>query len=129
MWLYKPRKMCERNCSTFVQIVVTRQTRVKTSMIVTIGPLLATVTPTETMCMRSVPRPARNVKSLNPPQHQCQVQHSNSLIKDSYLILFIFTPQPLRAVGVLFSPMVSGWVGGRAARKSLSRLYLRNCKV
>ena len=25
----------------------------------------------------------------------------------------IFTPQPLRAVGVLFSPMVSGWVGGR----------------
>ena len=27
-------------------------------------------------------------------------------------ILAIFTPQPLRAVGVLFSPMVSGWVGG-----------------
>ena len=26
----------------------------------------------------------------------------------------IFTPQPLRAVGVLFLPMVSGWVGGRA---------------
>ena len=26
----------------------------------------------------------------------------------------LFTPQPLRAVGVLFSPMVSGWVGGRA---------------
>ena len=25
----------------------------------------------------------------------------------------IFTPQPLRAVGVLFSPMVSGWAGGR----------------
>ena len=25
----------------------------------------------------------------------------------------IFTPQPLRAVGVWFSPMVSGWVGGR----------------
>ena len=24
----------------------------------------------------------------------------------------LFTPQPLRAVGVLFSPMVSGWVGG-----------------
>ena len=29
----------------------------------------------------------------------------------------IFTPQPLRAVGVLFSPMVSGWAGGRAAGK------------
>ena len=24
-----------------------------------------------------------------------------------------FTPQPLRAVGVLFSPMVSGWAGGQ----------------
>ena len=27
---------------------------------------------------------------------------------------FVFTPQPLRAVGVLFSPMVSGWASGRA---------------
>ena len=26
----------------------------------------------------------------------------------------IVTPQLLRAVGVLFSPMVSGWAGGRA---------------
>ena len=26
----------------------------------------------------------------------------------------VFTPQPLRAVGVLFSPMVSGWAGGWA---------------
>ena len=25
----------------------------------------------------------------------------------------VFTPQPLRAVGVLFSPMVSGWAGRR----------------
>ena len=25
--------------------------------------------------------------------------------------LRVFTPQPLRAVGVLFSPMVSGWGG------------------
>ena len=46
----------------------------------------------------------------------------------------LFTPQPLRAVGVLFSPMVSGWAGGRAscrraAGKSLSGLYLRNRKV
>ena len=42
----------------------------------------------------------------------------------------VFTPQPLRAVGVLFSPMVSGWVGGWAVGgKSLSGLYLRNCKV
>ena len=27
----------------------------------------------------------------------------------------VFTPQPLRAVGVLFSPMVSGWAGRRWA--------------
>ena len=27
----------------------------------------------------------------------------------------IFTPQPLWAVGVLFSPMVSGWAGGQAS--------------
>ena len=26
----------------------------------------------------------------------------------------VFTPQPLRAVGVLFSPMVSEWAGGRS---------------
>ena len=31
----------------------------------------------------------------------------------SNLFLQFFTPQPLRAVGVLFSPMVSGWMGGR----------------
>ena len=49
------------------------------------------------------------------------------------LAALIFTPQPLMAVGVLFSPMVSGWAGGRAggraAGNSLSRLYLRNRKV
>ena len=66
----------------------------------------------------------------------------NSLSDDLVSIAkIIFTPQPLRAVGVLFSPMVSGWagrrvggragrrVGGRAAGKSLSGLYLRNRKV
>ena len=36
-----------------------------------------------------------------------------------------FYPQPLSAVGVLFSPMVSG----QAAGKSLVGLYLRNRKV
>ena len=41
----------------------------------------------------------------------------------------VFTPEPLRAVGVLFSPMVSGWTCGRVAGKGLSRLYLRNRKV
>ena len=53
--------------------------------------------------------------------------------KSMLIVLSVFTPQPLRAVGVLFSPMVSRWVGGgaggRAAGKSLSGLYLRNGKV
>ena len=40
-----------------------------------------------------------------------------------------FYPTALRAVSVLFSPMVSGWVDGWAAGKSLSSLYLRNHKV
>ena len=36
-----------------------------------------------------------------------------SLIQGSceFELCRIFTPQPLRAVGVLFSPMVSGWAG------------------
>ena len=58
-----------------------------------------------------------------------------------YTQSWVFTPQPLMAVGVLFSPMVSGWSGGRAsgraggraggqaAGNSLSGLYLRNRKV
>ena len=32
-------------------------------------------------------------------------------------VALFFTPQPLRAVGVLFSPMVSGWAGGWVAGK------------
>ena len=31
----------------------------------------------------------------------------------NYVQFPLFTPQPLRAVGVLFSPMVTGWAGGR----------------
>ena len=50
-------------------------------------------------------------------------------IFDTSVGKIVFTPQPLRAVGVLFSPMVSGWAGGRVAGKSLSGLYLRNRKV
>ena len=30
-----------------------------------------------------------------------------------HMYCFFFTPQPLRAVGVLFSPMVSRWAGGQ----------------
>ena len=55
--------------------------------------------------------------------NQSEIQHRCTL----------FIPQPLRAVGVLLSPMVSGWAGwpagGRVAGKSLSGLYLRNRKV
>ena len=35
------------------------------------------------------------------------------LIRISYLETINFYPTPLRAVGVLFSPMVSGWAGRR----------------
>ena len=37
---------------------------------------------------------------------------NNITCGNTYVMLF--TPQPLRAVGVLFSPIVSGWEGGRA---------------
>ena len=40
------------------------------------------------------------------------VVHDNSVKFASENPLVIFIPQPLRAVGVLFSPMVSGWAGG-----------------
>ena len=33
----------------------------------------------------------------------------------------LFTPQPLRAVGVLFSSMVSGWAGGKASCRAGGR--------
>ena len=33
-------------------------------------------------------------------------------IENLLYICMVFTPQPLRAVGVLFSPFVSGWAGG-----------------
>ena len=41
-------------------------------------------------------------------------------------IFVIFTPQPLRAVGVLFSPMVSGWAGGReSGRAGAGKWFVR----
>ena len=58
-----------------------------------------------------------------------------------YVVQLLFTLQLLRAVGVLFSPMMSGWAGGRsdglaggrtdgrATGNSLSGLYHRNRKV
>ena len=67
--------------------------------------------------------------------HIILFQHQNIEVCDIWSLYTInfFTPQPLMAVGVLFSPMVSGWAGGRAggraAGNSLSGLYLRNCKV
>ena len=44
-------------------------------------------------------------------------------------VFLLFTPQPLRAVGVWFSCMVSSWAGVWVAGKSWSKLYLRNRKV
>ena len=34
---------------------------------------------------------------------------------------FLFTPQPLWAVGALFSPMVSGWTGGKKFVRAVSQ--------
>ena len=42
------------------------------------------------------------------PFHRGQMRIAKS--KSAYKSLF--TPEPLRAVWVLFSPMVSGWAGG-----------------
>ena len=42
--------------------------------------------------------------------------HSTHFLKLHFFLwwlIWAFTPQPLRAVGVLFSPMVSRWAGGR----------------
>ena len=44
--------------------------------------------------------------------------------------VIIFTPQLLRAVGVLFSPMVSGWAaggrpGGRAGGRAAGKEFFR----
>ena len=36
-------------------------------------------------------------------------------------VLDFFTPQPLRAVGILFSPMVSGWTGGKKFVRAVSQ--------
>ena len=42
----------------------------------------------------------------------------------------VFTSQPLRAVGVLFSPMVGGWAGGRSVgRREKVLLYLMVLKI
>ena len=44
----------------------------------------------------------------------CQdLQHKLREETQLRMVSTVFSPQPLRAVGVLFSPMVSGWVGGR----------------
>ena len=63
-------------------------------------------------------------KILRPPVQQ------NLGITD---VCFIFEQSSVKGCGVLFSPMVSGWAGGRpggrAAGNSLSGLYLRNRKV
>ena len=59
------------------------------------------------------------------------VQCGNDITFSDGLTIYwaIFTPQPLRAVGVLVSPMVSGWAVGLAMGKSLSGLYRKKRKV
>ena len=49
--------------------------------------------------------------------HMSQLLSTGRPISSFFKI--IFTPQPLRAVGVLFSPMVSGWAVGRREKVCL----------
>ena len=65
----------------------------------------------------------------NGKKVRTQPEHAALLVEGRVSLQMFFTPQPLRAVRVLFSPMVSGWAGGWATGKSLSGLYLRNRKV
>ena len=62
--------------------------------------------------------------ALNPDDDgRCAKKQQNQLVwtSDCQVAILVgyrwalFTPQPLRAVGVLFSPMLSGWAGGRAS--------------
>ena len=79
------------------------------------------------MCAAKYPDSFQNVKNssfVRPHAHEIFFLKIHSLPPSGY----VFTPQPLRAVGVLFSPIVSGWAGGGAG-KSLSGPYLRNRRV
>ena len=51
----------------------------------------------------------------------CSIKSTETITSTKLLWsqLAIFTPQSLRAVGVLFSPMVSGWAGGRREKVCL----------
>ena len=76
-----------------------------------------------------------NISEKLPSSDECVFMNILTQEEQKYCIelsvqgfqVTVFTPQPLRAVGVLFSPMVSEWAGVRG--KSLSGLYLRNRKV
>ena len=52
-------------------------------------------------------------------KHKCK-DYKACILQNGDTFGFI-TPQPLRAVGVLFSPMVSGWAGGRASGRASGR--------
>ena len=58
---------------------------------------------------------------------KCKLGQLHICICDNVILnmkTVVFTPQPLRAVGVLFSPMVSGWVGGWQEIVCVGSLYL-----
>ena len=79
---------------------------------------------------------AANITKIKSWDNSVSVMNNQILSKKNFIAFcfhhnknYVFiTPQPLRAVGVLFSPMVSGWAGGRR-EKFFSGLYLRNRKV
>ena len=51
----------------------------------------------------------------------CKLYKDKSIKLELNVSLLFFTPQPLMAVGVLFSPMVSGWAGGHASGRAGGR--------
>ena len=58
--------------------------------------------------------------------HFIEVWTGKKLILSSKncLICVVFTPQPLGAVGVLFTPMVSRWAGGQAGGLAAGKVCL-----
>ena len=53
--------------------------------------------------------------------HMLMHSFSNYQLIHQCCFFGFFTPQPLRAVGVFFSPMVSGWAGGRVGGRAGGR--------
>ena len=54
------------------------------------------------------------ILKISLPQEDLELIRSLGYLASNIAMATLFTPQPLRAVGVLVSRMVSGWAGGRS---------------